>query len=160
MSDPLATYLHDHLAGSNLAIELLKNLHDQHATEPLGQFAAAELTEIEKERQILEQITDRVGSQPSALKEATAWVTEKASRFKFRHVSSRDFGMFEALETLSLGVMGRVALWRALSVIAGTDARVRGPDFDALAAGAEAQHARVEERRLQVATTALRAAAE
>ncbi len=159
MSEPLTTYLHDHLAGSNFAIELLKNLHDQHASEPLGQFAAAELTEIERERQILEQITDR-STCPSALKEAATWVAEKASRFKFRHAGSEQFGMFEMLETLSLGIMGRVALWRTLSVIAATDARVHGPDFETLAAGAEAQHARVEERRLQVAAAALRAAAE
>jgi hypothetical protein len=36
MSDPLATYLHDHLAGSNFAIELLDSLRDQYSGEPLG----------------------------------------------------------------------------------------------------------------------------
>ncbi len=33
MSDPLAAYLHGHLAGSKLATELPKDLHDQHASE-------------------------------------------------------------------------------------------------------------------------------
>jgi hypothetical protein len=158
MSDPLATYLHDHLAGSNFAIELLKNLHDQHAGEPLGQFAAVIRIEIEEERQVLQRIIDQVGNQPPALKEAAAWVLEKLSRFKLTHAGSGELGTFEALETLGLGILGRAALWRALSVIAPTDARVHGPDFDTLAAGALAQHARVEERRLQVASTALRSA--
>lgn len=82
MSDPLAIYLHDHLAGSNFAVELLKNLHDQHSGEPLGQFAAVSLIEIEEERKVLQRIIDQVGTEPPALKEATAGVLEKVSRFK------------------------------------------------------------------------------
>jgi len=160
MSNPLATYLHDHLAGSNFATELLKNLQDQHAGEPLGQFAAALLIALEEERQILQGIIDRVGAEPSTLKEATAWVGEKVSRFKLRRASSGEVGTFEALEALSLGILERVALWRALSVIAPTDVRVRGVDFDALVARARAQHAQVEERRLQIAGTALQASPE
>ncbi len=155
MSDPLATYLHDHLAGSNLATEILRDLQEQHPAEPLGQFAAALLIELEEERQVLQQIIDRVGAESSTLKEATAWVSEKVSRFKLRRASSGEVGIFEALEALSLGILGRAALWRALSVIAPTDARVRGMNFDALLARAQAQHSQVEERRLQIAATAL-----
>jgi hypothetical protein len=157
MTDPLAAYLHDHLAGSNFAIELLKNLEEQHAGEPLGQFAAAELTLLLEDRQLLEGIVDRIGSESSVLKDATGWMAEKASRFKLRHPSSREFGTFEALELLALGIHGRVSLWRVLSVIASTDTRLAGEDFEALAARAQAQHDRVEERRLQIAPAALHA---
>lgn len=160
MSDPLGTYLHDHLAGSNFATELLNDLRDQHVGEPLGQFAAAWLIVLEEERQVLRRIIDRVGSEPSALKEATAWVGEKVSRFKLRRANSGEFGTFEALEALALGILGRAKLWRALAIIAPTDVRVRGVDFDALAARAQAQHEQVEERRLQIAATALRPASE
>ena len=66
--------------------------------------------------------------------------------------------MFEARETLALGILGKRALWRALSIVAPADLRLSGVDFDALAARAQAQHDRVEERRLQVAATALQAA--
>jgi Rad3-related DNA helicase len=31
MGDPLATYLHDHLAGANFAVELLENLRQRHS---------------------------------------------------------------------------------------------------------------------------------
>ncbi len=82
---------------------------------------------------------------------------EKVSRFKLRHAGAGKFGMLEALEALALGIVGKQALWRALSVIAPTNLRVRGEDFDVLAARAQAQHARVEEHRLQVARIALRA---
>ena len=40
MSDPLATYLHDHLAGAVHAIDLLESMRKQHMDEPLGRFAA------------------------------------------------------------------------------------------------------------------------
>ena len=69
-----------------------------------------------------------------------------------------ELGTFEALETLALGILGKLALWRALAVVAATDARLRGIDFDSLAARAQAQHARVEERRIEAALTAFKAA--
>jgi hypothetical protein len=47
MSDPLATYLHDHLAGAALAIDLLKSMQRNNTGEPLGQFAKSLLADIE-----------------------------------------------------------------------------------------------------------------
>jgi hypothetical protein len=157
MSDPLATYLHDHLAASLFAVELLKNLHQQHAGEALGEFAATLLREVEEDRQTLQRIADQAGTEASVLKEATAWMGEKVSRFKLWHAHFEEVGTLELLETLALGILGKQALWRALSIVAPTNVRVRGEDFDALVARAQAQHAQVEERRLQVARTALRA---
>ena len=160
MSEPLTDYLNDHLAASNFAVELLKTLHDEHSSEPLGEFAAALLMEVEEDRQALRRIMGAVGAEASTLKEATAWVAEKVSRFKLSHASSGAAGTFQALETMALGVLGKLALWRALAVIAAADLRLSGTDFDALAARAEAQHAQVEEWRLRVAGNALRATAE
>ena len=88
MSDPLSTYLHDHLAAAQFAVELLKSLHEQHAGEPLGAFAATLLREVEEDRQTLQRIVDQAGTEASLLKEATAWVGEKVSRFKLRHGSA------------------------------------------------------------------------
>ena len=156
MSDHLATYLHDHLAGSNFAVELIDNLQDQHANEPLGRFASDLKIEIEKDREILRQIIDQVGACGPTLKEAVAWIGEKVSRFKLRHATSVEFGTFEALELLGLGIQGKLALWRALSAIAPGDLRLRGANFEALISRAQAQHAEVEERRLQIATSAFR----
>ena len=50
MGDPLATYLHDHLAGSVHAVSLLEFIRDQHEREPLGRFASGLLAEIEADR--------------------------------------------------------------------------------------------------------------
>jgi len=68
---------------------------------------------------------------------------------------SGDFGTFEALEFLALGIQGKLSLWHALQVVAVLDSRLRGLDFNALIAKAEAQYTKVEERRLALASTAL-----
>jgi hypothetical protein len=159
MSDPLATYLHDHLAGSNFAIDLLKTLRDEHDGEPLGRFAAELLVQVEEDREVLQGIVERVGKGP-ALKEAAAWLAEKLSQLKLRRSVAGGHATFEALEALALAILGKLALWRALPVIAETDARVRGPDFDQLTARAQAQHVSVEERRLQAARTEFGSATE
>ena len=159
MSDALATYLHDHLAGANFAIELLGTLQEQHTGDELGEFAAALRIEVKQDRQVLERIISRAGGDASALKEATAWVGEKVSRLKLSRASSGETGTFEILETLALGILGKRALWRALSVIAPYDSRVPSEEFEVLIARAQAQHDQVEERRLQVARVALAASA-
>jgi hypothetical protein len=155
MSDPLATYVHDHLAGAVVAINLLEALRDQHAGEPLGQFAAGLLVEVEADRTILQGLAERVGVGSSRLKEAAAWMGEQVSRLKLRRRAAEGLGTFEALEALALGILGKLALWRALAVVATVDPRVGGMDFDHLTTRAHAQHAQVEERRLEAARTAL-----
>lgn len=152
---PLATYLHDHLAGAVAGTHLLEHLRDEHLGEALGQFAAELLAEIEEDRAILQQIAEHVGAGSSPLKEATAWVGEKLSRLKLGGAKA-SLGTFETLETLGLGILGKLALWRALAVVAADDPRLRGFDLQRLAERARQQHARVEEHRLQVAVLALR----
>jgi hypothetical protein len=79
---------------------------------------------------------------------------------KLRRRAAGGLGAFEELEALALGILGKLALWRALAVIASVDVRLGGVDFDHLAAGAQAQHAQAEERRFEAARTVLRAAQE
>ena len=55
-----------------------------------------------------------LGSGSNVFKEAAAWLTEKASSLKLGASSSGDFGTFEALEFLSLGIQGKLSLWAAL----------------------------------------------
>jgi ketol-acid reductoisomerase len=55
MSEPLVTYLHDHLAGSVHAIETLKMMRDRHKNVPLGEFARELLNEIEQDRETLKK---------------------------------------------------------------------------------------------------------
>lgn len=155
MSDPLATYLEDHLAGASAAIDLLESLRDQHASEPLGPMAAGWLEEISEDRKTLLRLIDRVEHGPHVGKEAAAWLAEKVSRAKLGRVAKGDLGTFQALETLSLGILGKRALWRALAEAAPEDPRLTGLDYDGLIRGAESQFASVEEQRLEAGRRAL-----
>lgn len=154
MSDPLATYLQDHLAGAMAGVEILESLRDQHAGEPLGRFAAKLLVEIEADRDLLQSLVDQVGGS-SRIKEATAWVGEKISRLKFSRQAGGDLATFEALEALSLGILGKRALGKALNAVAGQDARLANPDLAELAMRSQSQFVRVEKRRILAAQAAL-----
>jgi hypothetical protein len=158
MDDPLATYLNDHIAGSAHAVDLLEALCNQHANEPLGEFAGRLLAEVQADRAVLKGIADRIGDGSSKLKEMTGWMAEKVTRFKLHRDRQSGFGTFEALELLALGIYGKLLLWRALALIAPMDARLQGVDFVQLATRAEAQHTSTEERRLQLAASALHTA--
>ena len=156
MADPLATYLEDHIAGASYAIDLLGVIRDQHAGEPLAEFAAGMLAEVEADEAVLKELAERVGSGSSGLKTASAWIAEKVSRLKLRRESAGGLGTFEALEFLAVGIQGKLALWRALAVASPGDDRLNHVDFDHLAQRAESQHSRMEEQRLEAARTALR----
>ena len=156
MDDPLATYLADHLAGSVHATELLKNMHKEYSRNPLGQFAADLLVEVEADQKALQELADRVGTGSSGLKELTVWFGEKVSRLKLGHGAVKGLGTFEALEFLELGIHGKWALWRALAAVAPADGRLQGMDYERLITRAEAQHETVEARRLDIAGIALR----
>jgi hypothetical protein len=56
MSNPLGTYINDHLAGSAYAIDLVEFLRDTYEGEELGQFAAWLLAEIKADREVLERL--------------------------------------------------------------------------------------------------------
>jgi hypothetical protein len=155
MSDPLVTYLEDHKAGAAVAISLLKKMKAGSHDESLSQFAANILAGVEEDEEILQNLARKIGTGSNMLKEATAWVGEKASRIKLGAGMSGDFGTFEALEFLVLGIQGKLHLWYALEAVAVTDARLRGVDFKTLIARAEEQYSKVEERRLALAAIAL-----
>jgi len=159
MSDSLRTYLQDHLAGAADAVSLTKHIRDQHSGTALGQFASGLLAEIESDRSVLQKLAEDVGVGPSEWKEATAWLGEKATRLKFSFVTQNKFGTFEALELLELGVHGKWALWRALAVLAPSEPRLKGVDFDVLMVRAAHQRDAIESQRLELARTSLQTAA-
>ncbi len=150
MSERLATYLHDHRAGANFAINLLEGMRDQKGDPELAQFGAHILAEVARDKETLQRIIERVGESSTDLKEASAWLFERTSRFKLTHDEPHGVGTFEALELLALGILGKLSLWEALAVVAEFDYRVRGEDYGFLAARAEEQHDRVEAFRLRV----------
>jgi hypothetical protein len=91
------------------------------------------------------------------VKQAGGWLLEKMSRLKLGHSGSTDFEMFESLELLSVGIQGKLCLWKGLSAARDSDSRLGGYDFEMLCARAVAQHEQVETQRLDLARSVLAA---
>lgn len=151
--DHLQTYLHDHLAGAALAIDLLKALAGRPDEHGLDAFAHELLGEILEDHEQLKTLSSHVETHSAGFKEIVARTLEKFSRLKFHQPGSKALGNFEALETLALGILGKQALWTALSLV--EDPRLKGLDFATLIRRARDQHERVEQRRLELAPSAL-----
>jgi hypothetical protein len=153
MSATLTTYLHDHLAGARFATSLLNDLARQELDGEITGFAAALLLEVQADQDDLQRLVELLDSQPSMIKEASAWLTQKLGRLKFQ-LSTDPFGIFEALEVLSLGILGKIALWNALQE---TDAipQPSSLDLDKLLQRAREQYANVETHRLRYARQSL-----
>jgi hypothetical protein len=112
------------------------------------------LSEVREDRDVLQKIADEVGEGESGVKEWAAWVGLKAGQFKFMPDDGNGLGTFEALETLALGILGKLALWRVLELLATSGRPLGSIDLERLTSRAKEQFTRVEGRRLSVARTA------
>ena len=146
----LDTYLNDHLGGSMLGSDLAEQIRERSEGTPLGDVMATIAPEIQEDRETLIDLMEQLGTSKNPIKQVTAWMAEKASRVKFRGASSGepDFGLFMALETLTLGVEGKLAMWKALKQIADEHPPLAAVNLDDLIARAESQHDALENERL------------
>jgi hypothetical protein len=149
-NDNLRTYLHDHVAGAQHAVQLLEALKEAHAGAPIGQFADTLLGHISEDLMVLKRIAGTIGADNFQMKELAGWLADKFSRLKLAPLA-KPFHTFEALEFLSLGILGKRALWRALSLVATERLELKGADYVALIERAESQYAATDEMRLLMA---------
>ena len=154
-TDPLATYLQDHLAGATGAVELLEMLVKEHGGKPLGEVAAKLLDEVREDQATLQSLAEKDGEGVSIFKDAAAWVGSKVGRVKLGRSAAGELGTLETLETLALGILGKLALWEALREAVPSRAELADVDLATLIARALWQHATAEGLRLEVARTAL-----
>ena len=154
-SDPLVTYLNDHLGGAQTAVQVLKAMRDHHDDPRFREFAGLLLPEILADDGTLRSIAEKIGSGPSATKQVGGWLLEKASRLKLGHAGSTNFEMFESLEFLALGIHGKLCLWKALQAASRLDSRLREYDYEELVSRAQQQYEKVESQRLSLAETVL-----
>ena len=150
-------YLNDHLAGSTLGLDLAKQIESHGAGTPLGEVMATLVPQIEEDREALIDLMDRLDASENPVKQATAWVTEKASRLKFSGLSSGDaeVGIFMALESLTLGVAGKLSLWTVLKDVAPNHPQLATVDLDRLIERARSQHHTLETERMAAGQRAL-----
>jgi hypothetical protein len=155
----LHAYLTDHRAGGAAGSQLAAKLRAKHAGTSDETFYASLADEIEADRLTLDRLISSLGLPKHRAKQAAGWLVEKLSRLRFNERVTRSAqltSLFE-LETLSLGIGGKLALWKSLGEVANSHTVLAAVDFDRLAARAQEQFEGLERRRLDAATAALRA---
>jgi hypothetical protein len=155
MDDPLAVYLHDHLAGSSFAVELLEKLATEFKGTASGDVASKLLEQVGMDVGTLKRLIAKTGKTTPDLYDALGWMAERVSRIKLKHDDPTGIGAFEAFETISLGILGKRALWEALKVRQEIDTRLAGFDFPSLIDRAEQQFAKANHYRLKLIPAAL-----
>jgi hypothetical protein len=150
-------YLNDHLAGATFGADLAAQIQGRTEGTPLGDVMAWIAPQIEEDRRTLTDVLELVGASKNAVKQATMWVAEKASRVKFSGKSSgeAELGTFMALESLMLGVTGKLALWKALTQVADQYEALGNLNLDRLADRARAQLEALDRERLIASRGAL-----
>ena len=128
----LAVYLNDHHAGSVVGVEL-------------------------SDRASLQRIMERFGVKEDKVKSGAAFVGEKLGRLKpnAQLTGYSPLSRVVELEGLSLGVTGKLGLWRALRNVSDSDERLDPEELDALIVRAEQQREGLEQHRLSAVAEAL-----
>lgn len=153
----LGIYLNDHLAGSAAGVALAKRIAKSHlgtdAEESLRRLAR----EVAQDRETLVMVMRNLGLARTRYKEGLARAAEWVGRLKPNgSVRKRSpLSSVVELETMSLGVTGKLAGWRTLRLLSESEPRLDAGQLDELVAGAERQVAELERLRLRAVTEGL-----
>ena len=155
--NPIDVYLNDHLAGAMLGSDLVEQIEAQNHGTALGELMESLAPQIEQDRQALIDLMQQLDSSKNPVKQATAWIAEKASRAKFSGMTSGEpeLGTFMALEALALGVRGKACMWKALKQVADQHPPIASMNLDELIDRAHTQQDALERERLAAGTRAL-----
>ncbi len=151
----LGTYLNDHLAGSIMAVEMTERAIEEDRGTQLRAFLSGLVNEIKADQDLLRGLLEKLDAKENPIKKAGAWLAEKAGRLKMGDSGEVALGRLELLETLSLGIYGKLKLWLALEAVASRHAELGGLDYQKLQASARDQLDRIEVRRVEAAREAL-----
>jgi hypothetical protein len=148
-SGTLATYIRDHLSGSDTAIQVLERVRRSHAGTKEGSLFGSLYEQIQREREILRALLAELGESPLSTKRVATKVT--GSLLKAVAGGNRnDLSLFRTLEGLAIGVQGKRCLWRALQSLDGGFSAASPQRFAELEVLALRQWEAIEERRLSL----------
>jgi hypothetical protein len=152
----LATYLNDHLAGSEAGLELIDHIVKLHAGQPGERISTHLRDAIAADRKDLESLMARLKITQRTPRKAVAWVSEKLAEVKMRVEDLHDGPLrrLELWEALSLGIEGKRLLWRSLASVVDEQSELAAVDLAKLEQRAEEQRRDVETMRLKVAKAA------
>jgi hypothetical protein len=152
----LAIYLNDHLAGATGGAELARRAAASNRGSSYGETLERLAGEIEDDRQSLVAIMRALGVGVDRLKVAAGWGAEKVGRFKLngRLLGYSPLSRVVEIEALTLGVSGKLALWRALEELVPAQPELECFDLPALVERAEHQLGELEAQRRRAVSEA------
>jgi hypothetical protein len=152
--DLLGIYLNDHLAGATAGMELARRAAKAakagDTAGPLRTFAA----EVTEDRRALLDMMAALGVPVRSYKVWSAWIGEKAGRFKLngRLLTRSPLSDLLELEILRLAVEGKAAGWRTLRTLAGPGRKLDAGRLDELISRAHRQAEMLEDLRIRRAS--------
>jgi hypothetical protein len=152
----LAIYLKDHFAGSEAGIQILEHIEADHGVGRIGEIARRVRLEILGERKVLEHLLEQLDESVSAPRRAVGWLSEKAAELKLvaDDPGNGALRLFEAVESIMIGVHGKRGLWRALAANAPQIPVLATVDYEPLIRQAEEQESLLEILRLEASRAA------
>jgi hypothetical protein len=152
----LGIYLNDHLAGSVVGGSLARRIARQNRDNEYGEPIAEIAREIEGDKAKLGEVMERLGVRKKQLRLGLAWVMEKGTRLKPNGslLGYSPLSRVLELEGLTMGITGKLELWRSLQAIADGDVPLSESEVEALIERAESQRDRVEDLRVKAAREA------
>ena len=153
VTEQLSTYLNDHLGGANAGVEMARQLHKDVESEPDAEILGRLADEIEEDAESLRGLLEMIGITKNPVKQAAGWLAEKAQRVAVGELATGSAHLTRLLkvESLSLGVEGKLSLWLALMEVTAANPQLADIDLPRLVERARDQRRRLETVRLDVA---------
>ena len=111
-----ATYLRDHLAGADTAIQMVQGLSDAYRGVPEGALFESLYEQFREDRGVVEGILAELGYTSRSAKRLAGRATGSALR-AVAGGAPGDLSLFRTLEALAIGVQGKRCLWRAAQAL-------------------------------------------
>jgi len=144
-----ATYLRDHLAGADTAIQVVQGLRDAYRGGPEGTLFESLYDQFREDRGVVEGILAELGYNSRSTKRLAGRATGKALR-AVAGGAPGDLSLFRTLEALAIGVQGKRCLWRAAQALIALPRPPGRRSFVELEADAVRQWETIERHRRSV----------
>lgn len=140
-----------------MGVNLAKRIARENSGNDYGRALERISGEIEEDREALKELMGRMGVRQHPLKVGIAAVGERLGRLKPNDslISYSPLSRLIELEALTLGVMGKLELWRTLADIADAEKRLERRRLEDLARRAEGQRDELQRLRQRAANEAL-----
>ena len=112
----LATYLRDHLAGADTAIQMVLGLSDAYREGPEGALFESLYEQFREDRGVVVGVLADLGYTARSAKRLAGRATGSALGVMAGGAPG-DLSLFRTLEALAIGVQGKRCLWRAAQTL-------------------------------------------